>query len=81
MNKDCPLRPMYNCQKEGCAWYLVHNKQCAIPLIASELQKSRKNDDEFFTRLADKGIDAPGIKSQPRDRIPVTRQVTKSDSL
>ena len=40
MNKWCPLRAsgMVPCWKERCAWYLVHNKQCAIPLYASNLK-------------------------------------------
>ena len=43
MNKWCPLTTTFApCVKEKCAWYLVHSKQCAIPLIASELQKQRK---------------------------------------
>ncbi|MFH1327290.1 MAG: hypothetical protein ABIH76_00320 [Candidatus Bathyarchaeota archaeon] len=35
--KECPLQHL-GCLKEKCAWYLVHSKQCAIPLIASKLQ-------------------------------------------
>lgn len=50
MNKDCPLRPMYNCYKEKCAWYLVQSKQCAIPLIASRLERppTKKTTKEYW---------------------------------
>jgi len=40
--KQCPLRhmaPMATCCKEKCAWYLVYSKQCAIPLLASQMQR------------------------------------------
>lgn len=37
--KQCPLKAMGSpCSKENCAWYLVHSKQCAVPLIASALK-------------------------------------------
>lgn len=39
--KECPFRPKAPCTKQKCAWYLVHSKQCAIPLLASEFQKIR----------------------------------------
>ena len=44
MNKFCPLRAAFAiaCCKEKCAWYLVHSKQCAIPLIASRLSDVAK---------------------------------------
>jgi len=43
MNKECPIaRQLPKCIKEKCTWYLVHSKQCAIPLIASELANTRK---------------------------------------
>jgi len=39
------------CCKEKCAWYLVHSKQCAIPLIVSELQKARKSKEAYDAKL------------------------------
>lgn len=41
--KECPLMPRAPCTKEKCAWYLVHSKQCAIPLIASQIQRLAAN--------------------------------------
>ncbi|GAH96740.1 unnamed protein product [marine sediment metagenome] len=53
MNKQCPMKPMdYPCSKEICAWYLVHSKQCAIPKIASELQK-RGKIEQYWIKLAE----------------------------
>ncbi|MFH1327932.1 MAG: hypothetical protein ABIH76_03665 [Candidatus Bathyarchaeota archaeon] len=43
MIRLCPLKAMAPCWKEKCAWYLVHSKQCCLPLIASEIQKIRKD--------------------------------------
>ena len=45
MNKECPLRAKSawpKCMGRECAWYLVRSKQCAIPLIASNMQSLAK---------------------------------------
>ena len=51
MSKECPLKkgPYDKCSKEKCAWYLVKSKQCAVPLIASEIQKRRKQEQIWMT--------------------------------
>jgi len=46
MNKYCPMKGI-PCTHEKCAWYLVHSKQCAIPLIASQLQNGIKMEVDW----------------------------------
>jgi len=38
LTKVDALLLLHECWKEKCAWYLVHSKQCCIPLIASRLE-------------------------------------------
>lgn len=47
MTRLCPLKAMAPCWKERCAWYSVRNKQCAIPLIASQLKKGIKMEVDW----------------------------------
>jgi len=44
----CPMNQHYDCGKEKCAWYLVHSKQCGVPLLASTFKK--------FIEVLEKGI-------------------------
>jgi len=48
--KECPLKhgPYHHCSKETCAWYLVKSKQCAIPLIASQIKRMVDKEIEWM---------------------------------